>query len=143
MNRPAAPAPPPPSPEIVRQVELIISRLLRIGVLSSLLTVLIGLVIMFVHHPSYLRAHADLVRLTSVGTAFPHTLRDVGSWVMAGRGRAVVTAGLLLLILTPILRVAVSIVAFIIEKDRIFVFITATVLAVLLLSFLLGKAGSG
>jgi uncharacterized membrane protein len=55
----------------------------------------------------------------------------------------VVTAGLLLLILTPILRVAVSIVAFIIEKDRIFVFITATVLAVLLLSFLLGKAGSG
>jgi uncharacterized membrane protein len=53
----------------------------------------------------------------------------------------VAAAGLLLLILTPILRVAVSVLMFLLERDRPFVLITAAVLAALVLSFLLGKTG--
>ena len=57
------------------------------------------------------------------------------------RAAAVIVAGLVLLIATPVIRVAVSLVAFTRERDRTFVAITATVLFLLLLSFLLGKAG--
>lgn len=53
-------------------------------------------------------------------------------------GRALVNAGLLLLIFTPIARVAVSVFVFTREGDRIFSLITAFVLCVLLASFLFG-----
>jgi uncharacterized membrane protein len=38
------------------------------------------------------------------------------------------------------MRVAISIFGFLYEKDRLYVLITTTVLALLLISFLLGKA---
>jgi uncharacterized membrane protein len=50
-------------------------------------------------------------------------------------------AGLLLLIATPVLRVAVSVLAFVYQRDRTFVIITSVVLTLLLASFVLGKAG--
>ena len=71
----------------------------------------------------------------------PHSLRDVIEGVRVWRGQAVVALGLTMLILTPILRVAVSIIAFAIERDRVFVAVTSAVLAVLLISFVLGKVG--
>jgi uncharacterized membrane protein len=46
------------------------------------------------------------------------------------------------MIITPVTRVAVSIVAFAMERDWRYVGITALVLLVLLVSFALGKAGS-
>jgi uncharacterized membrane protein len=55
------------------------------------------------------------------------------------QGEALVTAGLLLLIATPVIRVGVSIFAFIYQHDRLYTFITATVFCLLLLSFVLGK----
>ena len=50
-------------------------------------------------------------------------------------------AGLILLIATPVARVAVSVLVFVVERDGAFVLITLFVLILLLLSFLLGKAG--
>ena len=125
--------------EQLGHVEIVISRLLRIGVVMSLSTVAAGLLLMFIHHPSYLLSVMDLQRLTSPGAAFPHTLREVVSGLLSGRGQAVVVVGLLMLIATPIMRVAVSIVGFALQRDRAFVVITSAVLAVLLVSFLLGK----
>jgi uncharacterized membrane protein len=125
----------------VRRVELLISGLLRGGVLTSLALIVTGLMLSFFHHPSYLNSHADLVRLTRPGAAFPHTLRDVAKGAAQGRGQAVIAVGLILLIATPILRVGVSIAAFALEGDRVFVVITSIVLGLLLLSFVLGKAG--
>jgi uncharacterized membrane protein len=62
--------------------------------------------------------------------------------VLSGLGRfeshAVVQFGLILLIATPVARVLVSLVAFVLQRDRLYVMITALVLAVLLFSFLLG-----
>ena len=131
---------PAPPPRGTGQIERIISTLLRAGVGSSLFLILTGLVLMFVRHPGRLQAPADLDRLTRFGAEFPHTLRGVGEGLLAGQGQAVVAAGLLLLILTPILRVAVSLLVFVLERDRPFVLITAAVLATLVLSFLLGRA---
>ncbi len=95
----------------------------------------------FIHHRSYLTSAADMTRLASPSAAFPHTLPDVTRGLREWRGQAFVAAGLLLLIATPILRVAVSILAFLYQHDRAFVAITAAVLIILLLSFLLGKVG--
>ena len=54
--------------------------------------------------------------------------------------QSIIALGLLLLIATPILRVAVSIIAFALERDYRFVVITAIVLVILILSnFLLGN----
>jgi uncharacterized membrane protein len=120
------------------QIEVLISRLLRAGVVISLATLAAGLLLMFIHHPGYLRSAVDLQRLTSPGAAFPRTLREVADGLLAMRGQAVVVVGLLLLIATPIMRVAVSIAGFVLQRDRAFVVITSVVLALLLVSFLLG-----
>jgi uncharacterized membrane protein len=124
---------------VVKRVELLISRLLLGGVAISMATVLLGLLLMFVHHPEYLQSAADCRRLTAPGAAFPHTLADVARGVLAGRGQAVVALGLLLLIATPILRVAVSLVGFALQRDRTYTVVSAVVLIVLLISFLLGN----
>lgn len=47
-------------------------------------------------------------------------------------------AGLLLLIATPVIRVAASVVAYAFERDRLYVAITAAVLLLLFASFALG-----
>ncbi|HEV7862145.1 MAG TPA: DUF1634 domain-containing protein [Acidimicrobiia bacterium] len=125
----------------VRQVELVISGLLRAGVLTSLLLVLVGTLVTFVHHPHYLSSRHDLVRLTKPGAEFPHTVPSVINGLEHSQGRAIVMAGLLLLIATPVLRVAISILAFVYQRDRVFVAITTVVLTLLLTSFVLGRGG--
>jgi uncharacterized membrane protein len=125
----------------VRRVELAISSVLRIGVLTSLLVVLAGTVVTFVHHPHYLSSRHDLVPLTKPGAEFPHTVPSVIRGLEHSQGRAIVMAGLLLLIATPVLRVAISVLAFVYQRDRTFVVITTVVLALLLTSFVLGRGG--
>ena len=51
------------------------------------------------------------------------------------------TLGLLVLIATPVLRVAASVVLFAIQKDWTYTLITAVVLSLLVLSLVLGAAG--
>jgi uncharacterized membrane protein len=128
--------------ERVRKVELAISGLLRVGVLTSLLVVLVGTVVTFVHHPHYLSSRHDLVRLTSPGAEFPHSVPSVIQGLQHSQGRAIVMAGLLLLIATPVLRVAISVLAFVYQRDRTFVVITTVVLTLLLTSFVLGRGGA-
>lgn len=122
-------------------MDLLISGLLRGGVLTSLALVAAGLVLMFLHHPSYFRSVEDLRRLTSPGAAFPSSFAEVAAGFRAAQGQAVIAVGLLVLILTPILRVALSIVLFALERDHAFVVITLAVLTILLGSFFLGKVG--
>ena len=126
----------------VRKVELTISALLRLGVLTSLLVVLAGTVVTFVHHPRYLTSHRDLPPLTRPGAEFPHSVPTVVHGLQHGQGRAIVMVGLLLLIATPVVRVAVSVLAFVYQRDRVFVTITTVVLALLLTSFVLGRGGA-
>ena len=126
------------------RVEAAISRLLYSGVVASMGLVALGTVLCFLHSGDYgVRGGtpADLHRLLAGGAAFPRTL----AWLVGGLGRvdgtALIVLGLLLLIATPVLRVAVSIVAFAAGRDRAYVIITSIVLTLLVLSFVLGKAG--
>jgi uncharacterized membrane protein len=123
----------------VRRAELIISGILRTGVVTSLIVILAGSVLTFLHHPQYLSSHSELERLTEPGGAVPRTLAQVVAGIVSVQGQSIVAAGLLLLILTPVMRVAVSILAFVVQRDRTYVMITTVVLLLLLLSFFLGQ----
>ena len=124
--------------ERVRRVEILISNLLRTGVIISLTLIALGTGVSFVRHPDYLWSATALQHLTEPGAAFPHTLSDVWFGIRRFEGDAVVTLGLLLLVVTPVIRVAVSVFAFIYQEDRNYTLITLVVLCLLLLSFLLG-----
>jgi uncharacterized membrane protein len=123
-----------------RRMEALIGWVLRVGVLCSVALVVLGTVVSFVHHPDYLSSPASLGPLTQPGSA-PRTLAEIASGLGRHRGQAVVSVGLLVLLATPITRVALSLFLFARERDRRFTLLTAGVLGLLLLSFLLGKAG--
>jgi len=73
---------------------------------------------------------------------FPRTVADVWNGLLIFRPQSIIVVGLILLIATPVVRVAVSVVAFALERDYRYVVITLVVLAILILSFLLGKGGA-
>ena len=133
--------PEPTVPRSIRKAELVLSTVLRVGVLSSLVLILAGTVITFAHNPELVSSPEELTRLTEPGASFPHTLRDVVTGLSDFRGQAVVVLGLLLLIATPVTRVTVSILLFMEEDDRVYAGITTVVLALLVLSFVIGAAG--
>ena len=132
---------PAPQGERVQEFELWISNLLRGGVLLSLVLVVIGTVLSFIHHTAYVSDATTLKPLVTPGGAIPRSLGELGEALRQGRGQGITTLGLMVLIATPILRVAVSALAFWFERDRKFVAITLTVLGLLLASLFLGKAG--
>jgi uncharacterized membrane protein YfcA/uncharacterized membrane protein len=70
--------------------------------------------------------------------AFPATLNQVMTGLLVLRPQAVITLGLLLLIATPVIRVAASVLVFAFERDRKFVLITLIVLVILLGSLFFG-----
>ena len=113
-----------PDDNVIRKTELLISAVLRGGVLLSVAVILGGISWFYV-----LRLTGALPHPT-----FPDTLRAVMGGLLHGNPLAVVVLGLLILLATPVLRVAVSIVAFAIEEDRTYIFITTLVLAILLFS---------
>ncbi len=126
-----------PQPWRDRRIEIILGNLLRTGVLVSAAVVLLGASI-------YLSRHAHEPADYRVFRGEPseyRTIRGVIQSVIVGRGRGqgLIQLGLLLLVATPIARVAFSVVGFAIERDRLYVVFTLIVLAVLLYSFL----GSG
>lgn len=122
-------------------IEVWISRLLRAGLGASLACIAVGTLISFLRHPDYLYSARALERLTAPGVA-PHQLSAVFDGLWRARGQALVMVGLLLLIATPVLRVALSVFIFQRERDRPMVALTFTVLLLLLLSIAIGRAGS-
>jgi len=123
----------------VRKVEIFISNVLRAGVVISFLVILAGMILTLAHHPDASTTSPEFHRLTQAETEVPTSFSDLFSGVLALKGRAVVMFGALLLITTPVIRVAISIFAFVYQRDRTYVIITSIVLVLLLASFVLGK----
>jgi uncharacterized membrane protein len=125
--------------ERVRKVETLISNLLRTGVIVSLALIVLGTVVTFVQQPEYLSERSFFGQSRALRVAILRSLSAVGAGLAAFEGEAIVTLGILLLIATPVIRVGVSIFAFIYQRDRLYAVITATVFCLLLLSFVLGR----
>jgi len=116
----------------VARLETVVSYVLRVGVLLSLTITCIGLVLLFVVDPSN-----AIVR--PAGPFVIHDPAAVLTDLLRERPKALIDAGLILLILTPVFRVAVTVVAFVWERDVVYTAITLFVLAVLVASFFLGR----
>ena len=117
-------------------VEQVIGRLLQLGVLVAAGVVFVGGVLLLAHHGGTPVAY-------SVFHAAPEGLRSIlGIWrgAMAGQSDSIAQLGLLLLIATPVARVAFTLVAFVLQRDRTYVVVTAIVLALLLYGLVFGNA---
>ncbi len=115
--------------------ERVIGALLRVGVLLAALVVLCGGALYLLRHGS---THPQL----EVFRGEPSDLRSPGGIVgdvAALSARGIIQLGLLLLIATPVARVALSVLVFALERDLRYVLVTLLVLGVLLYS--LGASG--
>lgn len=128
--------------EKIRKVEIAISLVLRIGVTLSVLVIAVGLGIMFAHHSEYtsFTGSFSYKQLTSSTSQFPHSFSALGHSVASGQGRGIVVIGVMILIATPILRVAVGVLSFLYEHDVPMALVTLYVLIVLIGSFFLAGA---
>jgi uncharacterized membrane protein len=111
-------------------VELAIGNLLRAGVLLAVAVVLVGEAVLLIRH----------------GTAPPHyaifrsepsnlrTFRGILATAFSFQGAGIIQLGVLILIATPVARVAFSAAAFAVEHDRLYVVFTLIVLGILLFS---------
>lgn len=119
-----------PKPWTDQQMDGIIGTILRVGVLISALAVLVGGVFYLKHfgfsQPNYQVFNGEPTELCHI----PGIIRDALSF----HARGIIQFGLLLLIATPIVRVAFSIIAFACQRDRVYVMVTLIVLALLLFS---------
>ncbi|AWB43216.1 DUF1634 domain-containing protein [Paenibacillus sp. CAA11] len=114
----------------IESVEIAISKLLRIGVVLAALVIFAGLVQLLITGDS---GYPE--------DTYPTGFGAIWSGLLEWKSVAVIETGLLLLILTPIFRVVVSLVTFLQEKDYKFVAISSIVLVILIISFVIGKAG--
>ena len=119
-----------------KRMDEIMGRLLRTGVILAAVFVLAGGVVYLVRHP-------EPVTDYRVFQGEPEELRTVPGIIheaLALHGRGLIQFGLLILIATPIARVAFSVVAFLYQRDWTYVLITMVVLGLLVYS-LLGGGG--
>ena len=104
--------------------------LLRIGVFTSAVIVLIGAILYFIQHPGesmdFTVFKSEPARLRQVHTILIEALQM--------RSRSVIQFGLLLLIATPVARVFFSLIGFVMERDKIYTAITTLVLLILCIS---------
>ena len=119
-----------------KRMDEIIGRLLQAGVILSALFVLAGGAV-------YVARHPEPVTDYRVFQGEPEQLRTVSGTVheaVALHGRGLIQLGLLILIATPIARVAFSVVAFLYQRDWTYVVVTLIVLGLLVYS-LFGGGG--
>ncbi len=115
------------------KMEIAISRMLRAGVSVAAVVVLVGWIFyLWQAHgvePDYRHFHgvpSPADRLTPVFEGIRHL-----------NSRSIIRLGILLLIATPIMRVAYCVYSFATQKDKVYVLISSVVLTVLLYSFFL------
>lgn len=120
----------PTTAKEMAQVQTIIGRILQVGVIFSAIVMLIGLVLFLVSG-----------RSGYSGSYVPRRMGLIlqGTWQL--KPYAIMMLGIYCLILTPVLRVVVSIYAFYKEHDRLYVAITTLVLAILLVALAIGVTG--
>src|SRR2546426_2662678 len=119
-----------------QRLDELMGELLRTGVLLAALVVLVGGVV-------YLTRHSMPIMNYQVFQGEPTELRTISGILheaLALRGRGLIQLGLLILIATPVARVAFSVFAFLYQGDRKYVLFTLVVLGLLLFS-LLGGCG--
>lgn len=113
-----------------QRIDLIMSRLLRTGVILSALFVFAGGVLFLLRHPTPVTDYRHFQGEPAQFRTVPGIFHDAQGL----HARGLIQLGLLLLIATPIARVAFSVVAFLYQRDWMYVLVTLIVLGLLFYS---------
>jgi len=115
-----------------RRLENVIGQLLRAGVLISAAVVAAGGILYLAFH------RAGLVNYGVFAPAGPdlRTVSGIAHAALHLHGEGLMQAGLVLLILTPVARVALAAFGFALERDRLFTLVSLIVLAILVFSLM-------
>ncbi len=112
------------------RIDEIIGNLLRAGVIIASLVVLAGGGLYLINHgtelPDYRIFHGEPSDLKHIP--------GIVKYAFSFHGRGLIQFGLILLIATPVMRVAFTVLCFGLQRDRIYVGVTLIVLAVLCFS---------
>lgn len=111
-------------------LEIAIGRTLQTGVLLAAAVVFVGGALYLFHasgpRPDYSHFHGVVASLRHPGS--------IWHGMVHGDAESVIQFGLLLLIATPVARVVLAAVGFLVERDQLYFWVSVTVLAVLLYS---------
>ena len=111
-------------------IEKSMGKLLRYGVLTSAVVILIGAIFYLAQHgsdiPNYRKFYGEPKRFSE--------LRSVLTSSIEGRGRSIIQLGLFILIATPIMRILFSVIGYVRERDYLYVFLTLFVLTIILVN---------
>ncbi len=109
-------------------LEKLLSNLLKYGVIIASAIVLVGGILYLMRHgaepPNYRVFHGVPSEFCSP--------QGVVKAVLSGSSRGIIQLGLLTLIATPIIRVAVSLLTFLWQRDRVYIIVTLLVLSELI-----------
>ena len=117
-------------------VEQMIGRLLQVGVMLAAAVVIVGGAMFLVEHGQGPVGYHQF----STSPSPLWTLGGIVRGVAALDSASIVQFGLVLLIATPVMRVALTLVAFALQRDRLYIALTAVVLALLLYGLIWGRA---
>lgn len=113
-----------------QQLEYLLSNLMKYGVLIASAVVLLGGILYLIHHGA---EPAEYHFFQAVPSEFRSPVGVVNA-VLSGSNRAIIQLGLFLLIATPVVRVFISLLAFLLQREFIYVIVTLLVLASLIYS---------
>ncbi|EFK33439.1 MULTISPECIES: DUF1634 domain-containing protein [Chryseobacterium] len=113
-----------------------VGNLLRLGVILSVATSLIGFIKLFFEGFKMPENYTSLV----VGTSSEKIWGYFWDSLCKGEGMAIIQLGILLLIITPLMRIVFALIGYLKEKDYVYVVISSIVLAIMAVSFLTGYA---
>ncbi|CAM3536464.1 DUF1634 domain-containing protein [Flavobacterium chungbukense] len=118
-----------------KDFQTIIGNLLRYGVWISLSVAFIGGIVYLINHGSQIEDYS----------VFKENDRNIFEVIAAiyqgaiqGDGASLIFTGIILLFLTPVLRVLLSLFSFLLEKDYLYVGITLIVILIIIISISFG-----
>jgi uncharacterized membrane protein len=114
------------------QFEQVLATLLIGGVIAAAVVVLAGGIVYLARHGAEI---PDYKHFQS-GSSDYRTVHGIVKRILAGRGRGLIQLGMLMLIATPVARVALSLIAFLRRRDFLYGAFTLIVLGVLVFSLM-------
>lgn len=118
-----------------KTIQRIIGDVLKYGVRTVLAISTIGGLIFLYNHAN---EKADYARFTENDRSIIEVVSDVFSGVFNMQGRSIIFLAIIILFCTPLIRLLLSLVSFIIEGDKLYVFITTLVLIIIAFSMYFG-----
>lgn len=118
-----------------KDFQTIIGNLLRYGVWISLSVAFIGGIVYLLHNGNQIEDYS--VFKENDRNIF-EVIAAVYNGAIQGNGESLIFTGIILLFLTPVLRVLLSLFSFLLEKDYLYVGITLIVILIIIISISFG-----